>query len=70
MKKHLTCRALGMKCGFEVHDENTCVVGINFATKAAAQLFIEQYPALRIVALRSIQTDPCDPARDIGNLLI
>jgi len=22
MKKHLTCRALGMKCGFEVHDES------------------------------------------------
>ncbi|MGZ8460875.1 MAG: DUF1059 domain-containing protein, partial [Candidatus Deferrimicrobiaceae bacterium] len=22
MKKHLTCRAMGMKCGFEVHDES------------------------------------------------
>ncbi|MDO8739865.1 DUF1059 domain-containing protein [Candidatus Deferrimicrobium sp.] len=22
MKKHLACRAMGMKCGFEVHDES------------------------------------------------
>lgn len=22
MRKHLTCRAMGMNCGFEVHDES------------------------------------------------
>ena len=31
MRKHLTCRALGMKCAFEVHDESeeeiTVVIG-------------------------------------------
>ena len=58
MKKHLTCRALGMKCGFEVHDESEEEITVAIGDHLKRAHGMEFTEALRRKAKDLIHLDP------------
>jgi predicted small metal-binding protein len=58
MKKHLSCRALGMKCGFEVHDESEDEITITIGDHLKRVHGVEFTDALRRKARDLILLDP------------
>ncbi len=58
MKKHLTCRALGMKCGFEVHDESEEEITVTIGGHLKRVHGVEFTDALRRKAMDLILLDP------------
>lgn len=58
MKKHLTCRALGMKCGFAVHDESEEEITIAIGDHLKRVHGVEFTDALRRKAMDLILLDP------------
>jgi predicted small metal-binding protein len=58
MKKHLTCRALGMKCGFEVHDESEKEITVAIGDHLKRAHGVEFNEALRRKAMDLILLDP------------
>ena len=58
MKKHLSCRALGMKCGFEVHDESEEEIAAVIGDHLKRAHGMEFNEALRRKAMDLILLDP------------
>jgi len=58
MKKHLTCRALGMKCSFEVHDESEKEITVAIGDHLKRVHGVEFTDALRRKAMDLILLDP------------
>jgi len=58
MKKHLTCRALGMKCAFEVHDESEEEITVTIGDHLKRIHGVEFTDALRRKAMDLILLDP------------
>ena len=58
MKKHLTCRALGMNCGFEVHDESEEEIAVAIGDHLKRAHGVEFNEALRRRAMDLILLDP------------
>ena len=58
MKKHLACRALGMKCGFEVHDESEEEITMAIGDHLKRVHSVEFTDALRRKAGDLILLDP------------
>lgn len=58
MKKHLACRAMGMKCGFEVHDESEEEITIAIGDHLKRAHGVEFTDALRRKAIDLILLDP------------
>jgi len=58
MKKHLACRALGMKCAFEVHDESEEEITLAIGGHLKRAHGIEFTEALRRKAMDLILLDP------------
>ena len=58
MKKHLTCRALGMKCSFEVHDESEEEITVTIGDHLKRVHGVEFTEALRRKAMDRILLDP------------
>ena len=58
MKKHLACRALGMKCAFEVHDESEGEITLAIGDHIKRAHGIEFTEALRRKAMDLILLDP------------
>lgn len=58
MKKHLSCRALGMKCGFEVHDESEEEITVAIGDHLKRAHGVEFTDALRRKAIDLILLDP------------
>jgi predicted small metal-binding protein len=58
MKKHLTCRALGMKCSFEVHDESEEEITVTIGDHLKRAHGVEFNEALRRKAMDLILLDP------------
>jgi predicted small metal-binding protein len=58
MKKHLACRALGMKCGFEVHDESEEEITVAIGDHLKRVHRMEFTDALRRKAMDLILLDP------------
>jgi predicted small metal-binding protein len=58
MKKHLTCRALGMKCGFEVHDESEDEITVTIGDHLKRVHGVEFTDVLRRKARDLILLDP------------
>jgi predicted small metal-binding protein len=58
MKKHLTCRALGMNCGFEVHDESEGEITVAIGDHLKRVHGVEFTDALRRKAMDLILLDP------------
>ena len=58
MKKHLSCRALGMKCGFEVHDESEDEITVTIGDHLKRVHGVEFTDALRRKARDLILLDP------------
>ena len=58
MKKHLTCRALGMNCSFEVHDESEEEITVTIGDHLKRVHGVEFNEALRRKAMDLILLDP------------
>ena len=58
MKKHLSCRALGMKCSFEVHDESEVEITVTIGDHLKRVHGVEFTDALRRKAMDLILLDP------------
>ena len=58
MKKHLACRALGMKCVFEVHDESEEEITVAIGDHLKRAHGVEFTDALRRKAMDLILLDP------------
>lgn len=58
MKKHLACRAMGMKCGFEVHDESEEEITVVIGDHLKRAHGVEFNDALRRKAMDLIILDP------------
>ena len=58
MKKHLACRAMGMKCGFEVHDESEEEIALVIGDHLKRAHGVEFNDALRRKAMDLILLDP------------
>jgi len=58
MRKHLTCRAMGMNCGFEVHDESEEEVTAAIGEHLKRAHGVEFTDALRNKARDRILLDP------------
>jgi len=57
VRKHLTCRALGMKCGFEVHDESEEEITVAIGDHLKRVHGVEFTDALRRKAMDLILLD-------------
>jgi len=58
MKKHLACRAMGMKCGFEVHDESEEEITVAIGDHLKRAHGVEFTDALRKKAMDLMLLDP------------
>jgi predicted small metal-binding protein len=58
MKKHLTCRALGMKCALEVHDESEEEIAVAIGDHLKRAHGVDFNEALRRKAMDLILLDP------------
>lgn len=58
MKKHLACRAMGMKCSFEVHDESEEEITVVIGDHLKRAHGMEFNDALRRKAMDLIILDP------------
>ena len=58
MKMHLTCRAMGLKCGFEVHDESEEEITITLGDHLKRAHGVEFTDELRKKARDLILLDP------------
>jgi predicted small metal-binding protein len=58
MKKHLACRAMGMKCGFEVHDESEEEITVAIGDHIKRAHKVEFTEASRRKAMDQILLDP------------
>lgn len=58
MKKHLACRAMGMKCAFEVHDESEEEITVVIGDHLKRAHGLEFNDALRRKAMDLIILDP------------
>jgi predicted small metal-binding protein len=58
MKKHLACRAMGMKCAFEVHDESEEEITVVMGDHLKRAHGVEFNEALRRKAMDLILLDP------------
>ena len=58
MKKHLACRAMGMNCSFEVHDESEEEIAVVIGDHLKRAHAVEFNDALRRKAMDLILLDP------------